>query len=136
MPPFLQRPQSFLAIDVMSIVTSYDIRKRCIPGEIKPALGVLYRLTALHLSPLVKELLLLLSGDFVFGAFLAGHGAQDQDAGDEEQDVHGDQVTRGAQPLMRSAARFRIFIQKCGGPQMCGKNLFISNVTVQIGVFC
>ena len=90
----------------------------------------------MHFSPFVEELLLLRRVDFVFGAFLAGHGAQDQDAGDEEQGVHGDQVTRGAQPLMRSAARFRIFIQKCHLSQMCGKNLFISNLTVQIAVFC
>ena len=84
------------------------------PVEVKPARLVSYRLSLAillgGLCPLIESLLLV---DLIRGALLAGHEAQDQDAGDEEQGVHGDgHVTRGAQPLMASAARFRRFIQK------------------------
>ena len=81
--------------------------------------GLYLAVLLLGLSPLVEVLLLQLSVDFVLSAFLAGDGAQDQEAGDEKQDVHGDQVTRGTEPLMRSVARFRHFIQKCRVTQMC-----------------
>ena len=101
----------------MLTLKSYTLTLQA-PGEVKPARGIGYRLSLIVcLCPLFEKLVLV---DCFIGAllglrsglFLSGHKAQDQEAGDEEQGVHGDQVTRGAQPLMTGAARFRRFIQK------------------------
>ena len=109
------------------------------PVEVKPAglvsngLGLAVLLEGL--CPLVEALLLV---DLLRGALLAGHEAQDQEAGHEEHGVHGEgHVTRGAQPLMASAARFRRFIQKCEGLQMCVKKpIHFQSDCTYISVFC